>query len=57
MGFHKGNYSLMNAIIEFNMIASPNPEISIKLKFGSRSEQLASERKGITDQNANPKHS
>ena len=32
-------------------------EISIKLKFGSRSEQLASERKGITDQNANPRHS
>ena len=32
-------------------------EILIKLKFGSRSEQRASESKWITDPNANPRHS
>ena len=39
MGFHKGNYSLMNAIIEFNMIASPNPwnlnQIEIWIQIGA----------------------
>ena len=38
MGFHK-NYSLMNAIIEFNMIASPNPwnlnQIEIWIQIGA----------------------
>ena len=32
-------------------------EIAMTFRFGSRSEQLASERKGISDQNANPRHS
>ena len=39
MGFHKGNYSLTNAIIEFNMIPSPNPwnlnQIKIWIQIGA----------------------
>ena len=39
MGLDKGNYSFMNAIIEFNMIASPNPwnlnQIEIWIQIGA----------------------